>query len=214
MRLSPAIILSSIPLFYILLSSISNFNVDRLSYMIYGDATLTGRTLIWDFANSEIAQRPFFGWGYQSFWQVGPDAPSVVDAPGFIKMMPNGHNGYYDTTLELGYIGYYLFVIFLLATLHAIGRVVHRDATRAWLLLSLALYVLCFNCLESLWMRGFEFLWVIFLIVAAEIGRFWRPLPQKAHQLTVPGIHVSSAPINLRRVDASKNSQLGHPNAT
>jgi exopolysaccharide production protein ExoQ len=180
MRLSPAIILLSIPLCYALLSSVSNFNINRLSYMIYGDSTLTGRTLIWDFATSEIARRPLFGWGYQSFWLVGSDAPSIVDAPGWIKMMPNAHNGYYDTTLERGYVGYYLLVIFILATLHAIGRVAYRDAARAWLLLSLALYIICFNYLESLWMRGFEFLWVVFLIVAAEIGRYWQPLPQKA----------------------------------
>jgi O-antigen ligase len=111
---------------------------------------------------------------------VGPDAPSFVDAPGWIKMMPNAHNGYYDTTLEMGYVGYCLLIIFILATLHAIGRVAYRDAARAWLLLSLALYIICFNYLESLWMRGFEFLWVVFLIVAAEIGRYWQPLPQKA----------------------------------
>jgi len=147
--------------------------------MLYGDSTLTGRTIIWDFANYEIARRPLLGWGYQSFWLVGPDAPSVVDAPGWVKTMPNAHNGYYDTTLELGYVGYSLLVIFLIATLHAIGRVAYRDPTRAWLLLSLALYIICFNYLESLWMRGFEFLWVVFLIIAAEIGRYWQPFPKK-----------------------------------
>lgn len=180
MRLSPAIFLLSIPVVYILLSNVSNFNVNRLAYMLYGDSSLTGRTIIWDFADVEIAKRPLFGWGYQSFWLVGADAPSIVDAPGFVKLMPNGHNGYYDTTLELGYVGYYLFVTFLIATLHAVGRVVQRDAARAWLLLSLALYVICFNCLESLWMRGYEFLWVVFLITAAEIGRYWQSVPLKA----------------------------------
>jgi O-antigen ligase len=187
-RLSVAIILLSIPLCYTALSSVSNFNVNRLAYMLYGDSTLTGRTLIWDFATSEIRFRPFFGWGYQSFWLVGPYAPSIVDAPGFIKDMPNAHNGYYDTTLELGYIGYYLLVVFLLTTLHAVGRIAYRDATRAWLVLSLLLYIICFNYLESLWMRGFEFLWVVFLIVAAEIGRYWQPLktPRRETRFAVP----------------------------
>jgi len=180
LRVSPAIILLSIPLCYAILSNISNFSVNRLSYMMFGDSTLTGRTLIWDFANSEIARRPLLGWGYQSFWLVGPDSPSLLEAPGWIKMMPNAHNGYYDTTLEMGYIGYFLLIIFILMTLHAIGRVARVDAVRAWLLLSIALYIICFNYLESLWMRGFEFLWVVFLIVAAEIGRYWQPLPQKA----------------------------------
>jgi exopolysaccharide production protein ExoQ len=178
MRLSPAIILLSIPLCYAVLSSVSNFNMNRLSYMLYGDSTLTGRTIIWDFASSEIARRPLFGWGYQSFWLVGPDAPSVVDAPGWIKVMPNAHNGYYDTTLEMGYVGYSLLIVFIIATLHAIGRVARRDPARAWLVLSLALYIICFNYLESLWMRGFEFLWVVFLIIVAEIGRYWQPVPK------------------------------------
>ena len=181
--------------------------------MLYGDSSLTGRTVIWDFANYEIARRPLLGWGYQSFWLVGPDAPSVVDAPGWVKMMPNAHNGYYDTTLEMGYVGYYLLVIFILATLHAVGRVIYRDAARAWLLLSLALYIICFNYFESLWMRGFEFLWVVFLIVAAEIGRYWQPLPQKALR-TDTGFAVPPGvgPIQDARRHAG-NSRPGRPNA-
>jgi exopolysaccharide production protein ExoQ len=159
------------------LSSISGIHMNRLSYMLYGDSTFTGRSIIWDFAESEIARSPLLGWGYQSFWLVGPDAPSIVDAPGWVMLMPNAHNGYYDTTLELGYIGYALLAVFIIATLHAIGRVADRDPARAWLTLSLALYIIMWNYLESLWMRGFEFLWVVFLIVVAEIGRYWQPLP-------------------------------------
>ena len=145
--------------------------------MLYHDLTFTGRTIIWDFAQYEIERRPLLGWGYQSFWLVGPDAPSIVDAPGWVKMMPNAHNGYYDTKLEMGYVGLAFLLVFIIATLHAVGRVADRDPARAWLLLSLALFVILYNFFESLWMRGFEFLWVVFLIVAAEIGRYWRPFP-------------------------------------
>jgi exopolysaccharide production protein ExoQ len=171
-RISPAMILLSIPFCYTVLSSVSNFNMNRLSYMLYGDSTFTGRTIIWDFVQFEIARRPLLGWGYQSFWLV-PGSPGIFEAPGWVKMMPNAHNGFYDTTLEVGYIGYALLVIFIIATLHAIGRVADRDPARAWLALSLALYIIMWNYFESLWMRGFEFLWVVFLIVAAEIARYW-----------------------------------------
>jgi exopolysaccharide production protein ExoQ len=176
-RISPAILIMSIPVCYAVLASITGFNMNRLSYMLYGDPTFTGRTIIWDFANYEISRRPLIGWGYQSFWLVGPDAPSIVDAPGFVKAMPNAHNGYKDTMLELGYVGLALLLTFITATLHAIGRVAKRDLTRAWLLLSLALYVIIYNFLESLWMRGFEVLWVLFLIVAVEAARYWQPSP-------------------------------------
>ena len=177
-RISPAIILLTLPLFYIAVSSVSNFNMYRVSYILYGDSTLTGRKIIWDFAQYEIARRPLLGWGYQSFWLV-PDSPSIVDAPGWVKMMPNAHNGYYDTMLELGYVGLVFLLVFIIATLHGVGRVADRDPSRAWLLLSVALFVILYNFLESLWMRGFEFLWVVFVIVAAEIGRYWQPLPLK-----------------------------------
>jgi O-antigen ligase len=178
-RISFAIILMAITLFYLALSSVLNFNMSRLSYMLYGDPTFSGRTIIWDFAQSEIARKPLFGWGYQSFWLVGADAPSIVDAPGFVKLMPNAHNGYYDTMLEVGYIGYALLLIFITATLHAIGRVADRDAARAWLLLSLALYVIMHNYFESTWMRAFDLMWVVFAVVAAEAARHWQVLPLK-----------------------------------
>jgi hypothetical protein len=42
---------------------------------------------------------------------------------------------------------------------------------------SLALYIILWNYLETLWMRGFEFLWVVFLIIAAEAARYWQPFP-------------------------------------
>ena len=62
--------------------------------------------------------------------------------------MPNAHNGYYDTMLEMGYFGYALPLIFIIATLHAIGRVADRDPARARLLLSLALYIILYNALK------------------------------------------------------------------
>ena len=141
-RISPAIILLSIPLCYALLSNVSSFSIERISYMLYGDSSLTGRTVIWDFANYEIARRPLLGWGYQSFWLAGPGAPSIVDAPGWVKTMPDGHNGYVDTKLELGYIGLALLISFIVTSLHALRRMAIRNPARAWLVLSLALFII------------------------------------------------------------------------
>ena len=42
-------------------------------------------------------------------------------------------------------------------------------------MLSLAVHIIITNGLESLWMRGFEMLWIVFLILAAEVGRYWKP---------------------------------------
>jgi exopolysaccharide production protein ExoQ len=177
LRISPAIVILSITGFGAFCFAVSPLKISHVGWYLFGDVTFTGRTLIWDFALYEIGRKLLLGWGYQSFWLIGPDAPSVVEAPGWVKTMPNAHNGYLDTMLEMGVVGFAFLIIFLSATLHAIGRVVDRDPARAWLLLSLALFVIFCNLLESLWMRGFEFLWVIFVMAAGEAARYWQPLP-------------------------------------
>src|SRR5579859_1942370 len=179
-RVSAAIILLSLPIFWMILSAVSHVDlVNRIAYMLYGDSTLTGRTIIWDFAQLEIDRRPLLGWGYQSFWLV-PGSPAYTEAPGWVSGMPEGHNGYYDTTLELGHVGLVLLYLFILSTLHGIGRVAARDLARARHLLTLALFFIIWNYFESLWMRGFEFLWVVFLTLAAETARYWTSAPPRS----------------------------------
>jgi O-antigen ligase len=175
MRISPAAVLLSIPVCYFVLASIVGNLINRISWYLYGNYTLSGRTFIWDFANIEIARKPLLGWGYQSFWLVGPDAPSVVDAPGWIKAMPSAHNGYLDTMLDTGYVGLALLVIFIFTTVYASGRLVDREPARGWLLLSLALFIILTNFLESTWMHGMDMPWLIFVIAAAEAGRHGQP---------------------------------------
>jgi exopolysaccharide production protein ExoQ len=174
-RVSPAIVLLPLPICYAVLNKIVGNLINRISWYVYGNYTLTGRTDIWDFVNFEIAKRPLLGWGYRSFWLVGPDSPPLVDAGGWIRKMPSAHNGYLDTILDTGYIGLALFLVFIFTTLHAIGRVADRDPARGWLLLSIALFIVLVNFLEAGWMRGDDRLWLMFVIVVAEAGRFWQP---------------------------------------
>ncbi len=176
MRVSPAIVLLPLPVGYAVLSKIVGNLVNRISWHLYGNYTLSGRTDIWDFVNFEIAKKPLLGWGYRSFWLVGPDSPNIVEGGGFIRKMPCGHNGYLDTILCTGHIGLILFLIFIFTTLQAIGRVADRDPGRGWLLLSIALFVILVNFLESGWVDGANPLWLMFVIVATDAGRYWQPV--------------------------------------
>jgi exopolysaccharide production protein ExoQ len=207
MRISSATVLLSILFCYVLLSSVSGFNMTRVSYMLYSNPTFSGRIFIWDFVQYEIARRPLLGWGYQSFWLVGPDGPSMVDASGWLEAMPHAHNGYLDVRLETGLIGFALFVSFIITTLYAIGRVADRDPVRAWIVLSLALFVIFVNFLETVWMRGFSVLWVVFVIVAVEGGRYSRPfLPTRAvYGSRTPRPGSSGLSRGLRPLDSHKN---------
>src|SRR5262245_14367298 len=167
MRISPAIVV------FITITLLVFFR-DQVGWLVFQDQTFSARTIIWDFVFYEIGRRPLLGWGYHSFWLVGPDAPSIVEASGWVKLMPNAHNGYLDTMLELGPVGLALLVIVIMTTLHAIGRVANRDPARAWVMLSLAIFFIFHNLLESAWMHGSELGWMTFALVAAETGRCWR----------------------------------------
>jgi exopolysaccharide production protein ExoQ len=197
MRVSPAIVLLSLPICYAVLSRIVGDLVNRISWHVYGNYTLSGRVFIWDFVNSEIAKRPLLGWGYRSFWLVGPDSPSLTDAGGWgwVRHMPSAHNGYLETILDTGYVGLVLFLVFLFATFHAIGRVADRDPARAWLLLSIVLFTALVNFLEAGWLRGQDGLSVIFVFVVAEAGRYWQPL----HRRLGPAATIAQRSAIVRR---------------
>jgi exopolysaccharide production protein ExoQ len=98
------------------LSEVFDLDISIVSLHLFGDPTFTGRTSIWAFALDMIERRPLLGWGYQSYWLVGPDAPSVLEAPGWVAEMPNAHNGYLDTILETGLLGLAVLTTFIIAT--------------------------------------------------------------------------------------------------
>jgi len=82
-----------------------------------------------------------------------------------------------DVRLETGLIGFALLASFIITTLYAIRRVAGRDPVRAWMVLSLALFVILDNFLETVWMRGFSVLWSrnwsILAPFAADKGGVW-----------------------------------------
>jgi exopolysaccharide production protein ExoQ len=203
MRVSPTIVLITAPIWYAVLSRIVGDNlVNRISWYIFQNYDLSARTVIWDFVNLEIAKRPLLGWGYRSFWLVGPDSPALVEAGGWVRVMPEAHNGYLDTILDTGHIGLVLFLVFILTTLHAVGRVADRDLARTWLLLSIALFNILVNFLESGWMRGGNALGLMFVLVVAEAGRYWQPIHRLAgRQRAGPpeSSHCGAAPLSRGR---------------
>ncbi len=148
--------------------SISAYDI---SGKIFGDRTFTGRTEIWDFVEYEIKKRPWGGWGFQSFWLVGLDGPSITDGAGWIKTMPTAHNGYLDIELSTGRIGLFLIIPYIVFTLSAIGRLSTLDPVRGRLFFSIALFIILSNFLESTLLEGHAFQWPLFLLVSVEAAR-------------------------------------------
>jgi len=167
-RLTPAYIVAAV----VVASMFVSNPIERLGYRLYGDPTLTGRTGIWGFIEYQISGKAWFGWGFHSYYAV-PNSPHKA-APGFIREMPSSHNGYLELKLETGRIGYWIFLVFVYASLHLLERVRRKDPVLAWCFLSIQLFALLINLLDSNWIVLTHF-WLMYLIVVAESIRYSWP---------------------------------------
>lgn len=163
-RLTPAFFVAAL----VVASMFVSNPIERIGYKLYGDATLTGRTGIWGFANYQISHRPWFGWGFHSYYFV-PNSPQK-EAPGYIREMPSSHSGYLDLKLETGRIGYWIFLVFIYSSLHLLERVRRQDPARAWFYLSIELFAILIDLIDSNWLV-LNPLWILYLFVVAEAVR-------------------------------------------
>ena len=131
------------------------WSFSSLAQAIFGDPTLTSRTEIWAFASDMINQRPLFGYGFGSFWSTGDTGPVARLAPGFIARLNHSHNGYYDMIIQVGFIGFALFLAFLFCLLNTAGAAVRRRFKLAWLFLTIVIYVMSSNLMETSYFYGF-----------------------------------------------------------
>jgi exopolysaccharide production protein ExoQ len=181
LRTSPAYIIAAV----VIASMFVSNPVERIAYRLYGDATLSGRTAIWAFVENQISQKPWLGWGFHSYYFV-PNSP-IEKAGGYVADMPSSHSGYLELQLDTGRIGYWIFLVFIYASLHCLERVRRTDPVRAWLYLSSLLFALLINLTDSSWFV-FNTVWIIYLIVVAEAVRYSRPskLPHPGQVAILP----------------------------
>ena len=98
----------------ILILVILGFMGMSITDLVFGafgkDATLTGRTAIWDVAFEQFRGDPFIGIGYQVFWSAPAFAPLVSLVQGTVVDGVNTfHNAFIEAAIGTGIIG----VIFL-----------------------------------------------------------------------------------------------------
>lgn len=77
---------------------------DQLLAMLGRNPTLTGRTRIWESVMPFIAQRPWLGYGFDTFWR--PHGVEANQVWGVIEWQaPSAHNSWLEMALDLGLIG-------------------------------------------------------------------------------------------------------------
>lgn len=117
-RMIAAAVLAMLPAALLLLGlggEAGGFVLDALGR----DATLTGRTELWRYADKIIADAPLLGHGFQAFWRHDSvDAETLWASFGIGSRTGfHFHNAYVETAVELGYAGVALLIVTLLGFL-------------------------------------------------------------------------------------------------
>jgi O-antigen ligase len=132
------------------------------------NATLTGRTALWQMMGYEIARHPWLGTGYGGFW-LGLEGPSYTIVRHFSWRPGQAHNGYIEVTNELGYVGLALLLVLLGNHLRNIYRLYKQgDGLMTVFHLSILASAMLLNVSESSFMRTTHLWWIILTISIIE----------------------------------------------
>ncbi len=124
--------------------------------------TFSGRDILWRDVLELANQRPWFGYGYESFW-IGDIMTSLWEI--HIWKPNQGHNGFIDVYATLGIVGLALLTIVIVGCF--INCIVQFPVSYNFSRLRVALLfsLLYFNWSESIFCTSYTTPWLIFIII-------------------------------------------------
>jgi O-antigen ligase len=146
--------------------------MDMVQFVVPG-TTYTGRVDIWRYGFEKLAERPFTGYGFESFWLTSTTlyGESKLELAWSVDKIVHGHNGYLDIGLTMGIPGLllvaYVFLLKPVLDYHAAARQ-ERQKPMAHLFLMMWLFISLNMCLESYFFRRSDPVW--FSLLIAVIG--------------------------------------------
>lgn len=132
----------------------------EISAMLGRNASLTGRTDIWQACLTAAAEHPILGYGYGGFWGLPNNTVSAIFD------IKSAHNGYLDIYLQLGTVGIIMLTIFLLHFCTKIKKAYEHSYDWGNFGFVMLLIMLLSNYSESFFFQtGFLWTVVIYLII-------------------------------------------------
>ncbi|AUT02015.1 O-antigen polymerase [Nostoc sp. CENA543] len=136
------------------------------------DPTLTGRTVIWNYVLSQLLERPLLGFGRGAFWD--PQSPYAFAAGRELSSWfrpPHAHNGFIDLMLDVGFIGFLLFLFSFVKTYMRSLKMAYASKNQEdiWPLAFL-MFLAMNNITESYLLRLANIYWVLFLTIAISLS--------------------------------------------
>jgi exopolysaccharide production protein ExoQ len=128
-----------------------------------GRTSLSGRDEIWRIVLRQQAN-PLLGAGYETFW-LGPRLKRIW--AGGMGAVNEAHNGYLEVYLNLGYIGFFLLLLFVVAVYWNICKRLKPFSSIASLTLAIWTVFLFHNCTEADFRSGL--MWSAFVLAAFAV---------------------------------------------
>jgi exopolysaccharide production protein ExoQ len=161
------------------------FFLPQLMRLLGRDATLSGRTAIWAQVAHFIAQRPFFGYGYDAFWR-GMTGPSLQIDTTVHFIVEHAHNGFLEICLELGFAGLMLFALSWLRAWHQLWPMWRRGQIQPITFpLAMLVLILLYDLDENTLLIYNGIFWPLYLAALVRIDAVARD--RRHEHLATPG---------------------------
>jgi len=144
------------------------FNADIVLGPLGRDTSLTGRVPLWFAIGRAIGQQPWLGHGYALFWVHTSASLLAVVATGWNAL--SSQNGYLDLCLDLGLVGFTLFLICLISTMRLGAKQLSAESgLRSKWPIAFFLFFTLQNFHESDLLRLGTFLWIPFVAISTAL---------------------------------------------
>lgn len=217
-----ALLLTSLAVFFgaVFLSAWSS---EELWLYITDPEAFTGRGYVWKLVGELIAERPLFGHGYESVFQVGVNSPLLRVSTGvWISTIAHSHNGLLDLLVSVGVIGALLyFSSFLADPLRRLSSL-PQPLKHSWLpiILAIIVFLLGHSLLEGRILSG-ESATFMFLTIVAGVAKRLSEAQYRGHraprrfrrlrQSAANGPRGSNVPVQEPLTQASRPDNGANP---
>ncbi|NQZ93765.1 MAG: O-antigen ligase family protein [Moritella sp.] len=144
---------------------VSDYIMSLFIEIIENPEAFTGRATIWSLLIEAIAEHFWFGLGFGSVWQVGDDMLLADYAFGWVDWvftLTHSHNGYLETFVSIGVIGFTL-AIFSLFIQPFFIALYSSSPTDKFLYFTFFFFFVFHNMLETDLLNTTDGRWIIFL---------------------------------------------------
>jgi exopolysaccharide production protein ExoQ len=134
-------------------------------------ADISGRIPIWVTSLGILQERPWFGFGRGAFW--APDSPEAIKVGMAVAQSyvpPHSHNGFVDILLDVGWIGFALFMTALIVAFVRAGKLAYYSTKGAYIWPFVFLvFLVSQNMVESLFLNLANIYWTLFVATALSL---------------------------------------------